>query len=296
MAVPEAQLETWSKLGSVAQSSATYATVRRALESADPPYAGKDYTIYLQGSYCNDTNIYSDSDVDVVMRLDSTFYKDLSSLSAEDQAAYSRAFSKSDYGYSEFKRDVIAHLVKQFGAAAKPGGKAVFIEGAGARRDADVLVAAKYRRYHSFRSLSDQSYTEGISFLSADGTQIINYPKQHSDNCTAKHQRTSEWFKPTVRIMKNMRNRMVSDGLIKVGLAPSYFLEGMMYNVPRSNFGTSYEDTVVKGINWLLQTDRSKLVCANEQFYLLNDSSPVTWRAAECDAFLNAVVRFWKEW
>ena len=70
----------------------------------------------------------------------------------------------------------------------------------------------------------------------------------------------------------------------------------MLYNVPPANFGASYADTMVNATNWLLQTDRSKLVCANEQYFLLNDHSPVTWRAAKCDAFLDAVVKFWKEW
>ena len=230
------------------------------------------------------------------MRLDSTFYRDLSGLSADEQAAYKSAFFDADYGYPEFTTDVIAHLTKKFGAAVKPGSKAIFIGGAGARRDADVLAATKFRRYRSFRSLFDQSYTEGICFFTADGTQIVNYPKQHSENCTTKHQQTSQWFKPTVRILKNMRNRMISDGRIEDGLAPSYFLEGMLYNVPPANFGASYADTMVNATNWLLQTDRSKLVCANEQYFLLNDHSPVTWRAAKCDAFLDAVVKFWKEW
>jgi len=46
-------------------------------------------------------------------------------------------------------------------------------------------------------------------------TQIINYPKQHSASCTAKHQATQSRFKPMVRALKNMRTRMVSVGAIK---------------------------------------------------------------------------------
>jgi hypothetical protein len=51
MAIPEAQLETWSKQGSVTQSKATYGTVKAALETVDAPYAAKDYSVFLQGSY-----------------------------------------------------------------------------------------------------------------------------------------------------------------------------------------------------------------------------------------------------
>lgn len=57
MAVPESQLETWSHQGSISQSSSTYATIKRAIEASDTKYADKDYEVFLQGSYGNDTNI-----------------------------------------------------------------------------------------------------------------------------------------------------------------------------------------------------------------------------------------------
>ena len=77
MGIPESQLETWSHQGSIIQSSSTYATIKNALESPGSPYASKSFKVFLQGSYGNDTNIYSESDVDVVMRLDSTFLPDV---------------------------------------------------------------------------------------------------------------------------------------------------------------------------------------------------------------------------
>ena len=48
------------------------------------------YESFLQGSYGNDTNVYSDSDVDVVMRLDSVFYYDLSRMTESERAAYEK--------------------------------------------------------------------------------------------------------------------------------------------------------------------------------------------------------------
>jgi hypothetical protein len=93
-----------------------------------------------------------------------------------------------------------------------------------------------------------------------------------------------------------MRNRMIDANYIKEGLAPSYFIEGMLYNAPDSSFGSSYGDTFSAAINWLLKADRSQLVCANEQYYLLNPTSPVTWRAEDCSAFLDAAVKFWNDW
>jgi hypothetical protein len=290
--ISESQLDTWSKQGSVAQSKATYATVRNVLEHEDAPYAGRDYATFLQGSYANDTNIYADSDVDIVICLNSSFYSDVEALEEADRKARDAYYGPADYSYNEFKADVIGQLKKGFGASVTPGKKAIFIMGNGSRRDADVLPAALHRRYFRFKSGTDLSYAEGICFWLPDGTKIINYPKQHSANCTLKHQTTAHWFKPAVRIIKNMRNAMVGKSLIPDGLAPSYFLEGMLYNVPTAHFGTSYQKTIAECLNWLRACDRAKLVCANEQYFLLHPTSPVTWREEMFERFLKAAIEF----
>jgi tRNA nucleotidyltransferase (CCA-adding enzyme) len=73
MAIPESQLTTWSSQGSVIQSAQTYGTIKLALESKSTTYADKDYEIFLQGSYGNDTNVYADSDVDVIIKINALF-------------------------------------------------------------------------------------------------------------------------------------------------------------------------------------------------------------------------------
>jgi len=88
MGIPESQLETWANQGSVTQSSTTYATVKRALEASDTKYAGKTFEVFLQGSYGNDTNIYAESDVDVVIRLDSIYHYDVTGLNAWELATF----------------------------------------------------------------------------------------------------------------------------------------------------------------------------------------------------------------
>ena len=296
MAVPEAQLDTWSHQGSITQSSTTYNAIKAVLEAANSPYAGKDYTIFLQGSYGNDTNIFSESDVDIVIRLNSCFFHDLSNLPDEQKAAFKAAHSDATYGYRDFKKDVLDFLGDRYGSSVKPGDKAIIIEANGSRRKADVLVSTEYRRYYKFLSKSDESHTTGIGFYSADNTFIANYPNQHSANCTAKHQATNEWFKPMVRVLKNLRVRLVNDGIIEVGLAPSYYIEGLLYNVSNEKFGESYEDTFINCINWTMDADRTKFVCANEQYYLLREDSPVTWRDAKCSEFLSAACDLWKQW
>lgn len=296
MAIPEPQLDTWSKQGSVTQSKTTYDTVRTVLDAADAPYHDRNYRIFLQGSYGNDTNIYADSDVDVVISLDSTFYHGITEMTEADQARYNAERTPASYGYDEFKAEVVTQLTKRFGAKVKPGKKAIFVESDGNRRDADVLAAAQYRRYLRYQSAYDNRYEEGIVFWTSDHQQIVNYPKQHSTNCTTKHQATSGWFKPVVRVLKNMRNRMVTDGYLREGVAPSYFLEGMLYNVPNGSFGTNYATTFANAINWLSKCDKGKLECANGQYMLLHPSSPVTWREENFEAYLAAATKYWNDW
>lgn len=295
MAIPESQLVTWSHQGSITQSSTTYNTIKKALESTGSAYAGKDYTVFLQGSYGNDTNIYSESDVDIVIRLNSCFYHDIESLPDDQRATFKKAHSDTTYGYFEFKKDVLALLEDMYGNSVKPGDKAIKIKASGNRRNADVLVTTEYRRYYKFLSEYDKSHEPGICFF-RNNTCIANYPKQHSANCTAKHQATNEWFKPMVRVLKNLRGKLIEDKIIKAGIAPSYYIEGLLYNVPNGKFGKSYDDTFANCINWILEADRSKFLCANEQYYLLHEGSPVTWRDSQCIEFLTAVCDLWRRW
>lgn len=295
MAISEAQLETWAHQGSVTQSSTTYAALRNALNAPDTGYANKNYEVFLQGSYGNDTNIYSESDVDIVIRLDSIFHHDLAGLPADHVAAFNTAYGDATYQYAEFKAHVQTALERSFGQSVKPGKRAIKVVAAGARRDADVVVATQFRRYHRFFSMADQGYDLGICFFTADGIKISNYPKYHSENCTAKHKGTNQWFKPMVRIFKNMRGKLVDDGVIDKKLAPSYFIEGLLYNVPEDKFKSSYSDSVVACWDWLHNADRSKFVCPNNQYYLLGESN-VTWPAPDCDKFLESVKNLWNNW
>lgn len=296
MAIPESQLETWSHQGSVTQSAQTYQTVKDVLSDSTSPYYSKDFSIFLQGSYGNDTNVYRDSDVDVVIRINQTYYADTTSLTPYAKANYEKVFSRATYAYADFKTDVLAWLQKKFGADVRPGKKAIFIKGSGNRRDADVLVCAQHRRYRAASTGVDAQYDEGIIFWTTDGIEIVNFPRQHLDNCTTKHQATNQRFKHMVRIYKNMRNRMIDDKYIADGVAPSYFLEGMLWNVPADKFFPSYEESFVNTFNWVLNADKSKLVCANGLHRLVLDNANICWPTTNCEAYLAAATKYWNEW
>jgi hypothetical protein len=234
-----------------------------------------------------------------VIRLDSIYQYDTSALYLEHAAAFNTAFVPATYFYDDFKNDVIAALKSSFGNAVSPSTKAVKIGASGSRRSADVVVAIQFQRHYS-GTLIPGSYIEyGICFFTPNGTRVVNYPKQHSAHCTTKHQASKLWFKPVVRIMKNMRNRLISDKVIEPRIAPSYFIEGMLYNVPNEKFGGSYADTIVAAHGWLLSLERealNKLVCANDRHPLIGDNSPTSWPYADYVKFVNAIAELWNKW
>ena len=297
MAIAEKQLETWTNLGSVAQSSDTYNSIKHVLEDKNAPYAGKaDIEVRLQGSYGNDTNVYGDSDVDIVLCQHNLFYYDLDRLSENDKAAFRRDHpSVAPYDLPKFKADVATWLSKNYPQEFDPakGNKALHIKGRNNRRNADVLVCGEHKGYSAYPNLNGAKFAQGVIFHPRGGGSIVNYPKQHSDNLTQKHRETGEWLKPAIRIFKNMRTRMHQIGIIGDGAAPSYYIEGLLYNAPDALFGGSYQTTVQSLIHFAEITDATKLVCANYQHWLVRDGQPTSWAANNYNSFVQGLRTFW---
>jgi hypothetical protein len=242
MGISESQLDTWSHQGSITQSSNTYNSIKKTLEAAGTPYADRTYQVFLQGSYGNDTNIWAESDVDIVIQLDNCWHSDLDALSESQKVLYKNSVVDATYGHVEFKRDVLRVLTDKYGSDVTDGDKAIAIAANGNRRKADVIVAIQFRRYLDFKSLPVSLYTEGICFWNKAGHRIANYPKLHSTKLTTKHQASGSWLKPVIRIFKNLRGYLVENKLLQKGSAPSYYIEGLLYNVPTDRFKASYQD------------------------------------------------------
>jgi hypothetical protein len=187
-------------------------------------------------------------------------------------------------------------LTDRYGSDVTSGAKAIAVAANGNRRKADVIVAAQYRRYFKFNGVYDQNYVEGICFWNSAGVQIANYPKQHSENLTSNHQASNKWLKPMIRVLKNMRSKCVAEGLLKEGKAPSYYIEGLLYNVPADKFSGNYQTCFINAFNWIQsEAKKDDLVCANEQYYLLRDGSLTCWSPADGEAFIDAVIKLWNK-
>jgi hypothetical protein len=217
-------------------------------------------------------------------------------LPTDQAVAYQRLFRRATYTYSDFKTAVIAILSKRFTSDVSLGDKATWIKPNGGRRNADVLISAQFRRYHKFHDYSNQRYDEGIAFITAGGKLTENFPRQHSANLTKKHQDTNNRLKPIVRIFKNMRNHMLDKKLLAEGVAPSYFIEGMLYNVPDDKFASSYAGTVAACHDWLVRTDQTRLVCANYMHWLVRAGEQTSWPPENFTKFLVGVRNLWMKW
>ena len=188
-------------------------------------------------------------------------------------------------------------LSRRLAVQFSPQGSLSTIAASGPRRSSDVVCAFRHRRYTDFNGGRDGAYYEGITFETSDGTRIHNSPEYHSQNLTTKHQATGSRFKPAICVFKNMRSKLIERGALVKGDAPSYFIEGLLYNAPDELFAGSLSNTMFNILAWLYQTpDRTKFLCANKCYYLLRDASSVCWPTANGSQFINAAIALWNGW
>ncbi len=289
MAIPETQLDTWSHQGSITNSANTGNSVKTAIESYTGFPEEVKFKVYLQGSYKNDTNIYGESDVDVVVELTSSFQNNLN-----DEQDKALGITRSSYSLSDFRSDVDSCLAEYYkGTGLTFGNKVVKIPSSSNRLDADVLICCQYRLYYQ---LASDKYHTGITFKTRNTHEtVINFPVKHSDNATIKHQATNSWFKPTVRIFKNMRKHMTANMGFNKSIAPSYFIECLIANIPNNQFGTNYQTTVINCHNYLTLNSMDDFMCLNKIRPLWGDSNE-NWNQDDAKYFLEQIEQLWNNW
>ena len=291
MPIPESQLSRWSHHGSQDASIRTHEAIRRVLE-AHPWPSGMTYDFFLQGSYRNDTNISGDSDVDVMLELNSIFQYDESSLSQPERNRLEKSFEPPKYDWNDFRREALKALTNGFGGGlVGQGNKSIKLKANRPRLAADVVVCMEHRKY-----ISHNRYEKGVTFYALqDKHWIVNYPKQHYDNGADKSKRTGDRYKRTVRMFKNARNHLASNNLISSNLAPSYFLECLLYNVPDSAFQLGFQDTYYSVVKWMSQNNLERLVCQNGRQSLFG-LSPQQWSLKDAKALVNQLIALWNNW
>jgi len=295
MAIPENQLETWSRQGATASATALYERIRTALQN-DTALQRRNFDVFLQGSYRNSTNIYGDSDVDVVAMLKETFKPDYSYLDESNKALVKSGHVDATYTLTDFRRDVSAAIRGAFPTHnVTEGGKSIKIPRTTNNIPADVVPCLEYRLYLPPQGLlADATHVDGIWLWDVNKAQAcISFPKQSYDNGVAKHGRTNQWYKPTVRIFKIARGWMEDNGLIQSGTASSHAIECLLYNVPDQQFGSSYGDTIVNVVSWLNSADLTDFVCQNGIQRLFDSGR---WTQQNARAYIGALIQMWNQW
>ncbi len=296
MAFAETQLDTWANLPSSQQFTDTYAAIKNVLKSTSAPYYGsRSFDVHLQGSYKNDTNVYGTGDVDIVACSSDTFGYDIDDLPQDQQNLYRAGIAPGIVSAcGPFKTELYNWLGSYYGFGdVTLGTKTVILKGSGSRRKSDILACTEHRHYYRYAFVGDTSFHPGIRFQTSNGQWIVNYPKQHYKNCAAKNGATDGWFKPTARILENMRNRMVNENVIAEDLISSYYIEGMLWNVPAASYGISYVSTVANCLNYLREANNATLKCANGITQLVADGRPDAISRANFDAYINKTITYW---
>jgi len=296
MGIPESKLQTWSNPGATTTATLTYDSVKAALVAPTSPVRERDFEVYLQGSYRNATNIRGDSDVDIVVQLNSAFRSNYSDVPQEDRPPPYANFSAASYGWSDFRNDVVNALRAYYDTnLIVDGNKSVKVTGASGRLNADLVVCVQYRNYKSLQSSQDP-FAEGITFWATrESRWIVNYPKLHYQKGVDKNSETDGLYKQTIRLFKNARTHLVDSRTIDQFLAPSYFVECLLYNVPADRFAADNQTDFCNVVNWLAGASLSSFLCQNEQVLLFGNMSE-QWTETKARALQDALVNLWNHW
>ena len=291
MAIPESQLSKWADHGAQETAKRTHEAIRRVLAAHTWP-SGMTYDIYLQGSYRNDTNIRGDSDVDLVLELTSAVRYETDLLSPHDHQRLVATFSPAPHDWNDFRREVFRALEVRIGEElVSQGNKSIKLKADPPRLAADVVACMSHRRYTNIHS-----YVEGMTLWALrDKRWVVNFPKVHYKNGADKSGRTWDRYKRTVRMFKNARNYLESQGKITANLAPSYFLECLVYNAPDSAFQSGFQETYCAIVNWMVSADFTKLACPNGQQYLFGTSAE-QWNISDAKTLADRFVNLWNNW
>jgi hypothetical protein len=206
--------------------------VRNAL-AASAKLKTRDYSVFLQGSYNNNTNTKGESDVDIGVVCRDTYFFEL----PEGKTRESYSIEPASYQYAEYKNDIGAALVSYFGSAAvKRGNKAFDIKETSYHVEADVAPFFPHRRYDS-----NGGYIEGVELRPDNGTpsKVINWPDQHYKNGVDKNKATGMRFKAMVRVLKSLRNEMREKKITAADPVIGFLIECLVWNVPNSLFASS---------------------------------------------------------
>jgi hypothetical protein len=247
--------------------------------------------VFAQGSYSARTNVRQNSDVDVcVCYAGSAFFDEYQGGSTRSSVGNLPA----TYSYSDYKNAIGKALVDHFGGAGVTRGKKAFTVHENTYRiDADVIPTWEYRCYRGTVTAGVPVYISGIGFIPDGATQVIaNWPEQTYANGVARNNATSRFYKRTIRILKRLRDKMQTNGIVASNDVASFLIECLVWNVPAEYFDRDTHTqrvraTLMHAFNNTLKDDLcSEWLEVSELKYLFRPSQP--WTRQKAHAFVSA--------
>jgi hypothetical protein len=231
MRYSEKTLMSWTAPLSKAEDDRAENTIKMVTEAIkeNDELKGMDIEVFTQGSFANNTNVRSDSDVDVCVMLKDVFHCEY----AKGKTGRDYNFSNSSFTFDRYRSLVKSALQEKFNADyVHDGNKSLKINENTYHVQADVVPAFQLRNYYYHNSVDCNKFIEGTYFLSSDNTEVENYPKVHKENGITKNKRTNYNYKKLVRILKHIKNNMVDDHKAKGDVITSFLVECLVYHVP----------------------------------------------------------------
>lgn len=243
--------------------------------------------MYAKGSYPNNTNVRTDSDVDIAVQCSDVLYWEEHSPGAGPAGApYTGPWIPA-----KLRAETRAALVAKFGDQVDASGTtAIRVHSSTARVDADVVPCFDFRDYY------DTFTRDGSRIFRKNGDCFENYPTQHLTNGRTKNTATSGRFKSLVRILKRVENAMVEDGEHRD--VPSFFVECLTYNCPKAVFDRyTWTDRVMAALVHIwdntegdTEPDSNRWLEVNDAKYLFHPSQ--AWTRADGRDFAYAAWNY----
>lgn len=275
-------LVPWTRPGALENSKRTHQAIRRALSKHVEIRKLGEYEVFLQGSYRNGTNIRGDSDVDVVVQLNVDV--NAGALFPRSRSAPPRPTNMEIW--SELRQRVGDAVVIAFGHENVTNARKC-LKVDTPHLPADVVVALRFR-------MDPPRNLEGVAFYLGDEDRwVVNYPKRHFANGATKNTATESRFKQTVRLFKNARTYLIEQEILADGVAPSYFLECLLYNVPGRLFKPPVKDRFPRILGYLRTHDISLFVCQNRMVPLFGPSQE-QWNEDDAETLLCWLGKLWE--
>ncbi|WP_405240379.1 nucleotidyltransferase domain-containing protein [Lentisalinibacter orientalis] len=220
----EQQLSSWTGPSSDSEKEKQERTERMVREAINghAPFEECALRVYAKGSYANNTNVRSDSDVDIAVECtNATYWEEASKGLHTPRGIYAGPWTPR-----KLREELTAALVAKFGSEVDTSGStALRVHSNTARIDADIVPCFSYEYY-----FAEEECRAGTKIFKKDQSEVVNYPAQQLANGAAKNRRTGYKYKKVVRILKRVGNSVAETA--SHDALPSYFIECLAYNCP----------------------------------------------------------------